>query len=141
MNHLYASDIGREIERAIEAGDQEKVQQLINPENINMALSYFASNPLDYAIQFNSNIALDLIELGADVNAKCRDNTTPLHAAAHWNEPTIVQKLLEAGALTTEKDCNGCTPLDLAKCRKLVEVIKILENWQNPLEIIEPNVD
>lgn len=139
-SHLYAADDANEIMSAIEDGDRERARQLINADNINIKLSYLENTPLDYAIQFNDIIALDLIKLGANVQYKDIYNRTPLHFAAFYNKPTVAQKLLKAGALTTEKDADGKTPLDIAKQREQAEVIQILESWENE-DIKEPGCD
>jgi hypothetical protein len=61
----------------------------------------------------NVNIAL-LLELGADIEAKCMYSYTPLHFAAARYEASSVRTLLEFGADMNVKNDDGCTPLDLA---------------------------
>ena len=56
-----------------------------------------------------------LIQDGADVNAKDEDGWTPLMlAAAHNSNPEVLKVLIEAGADVNAKDTDGLTPLMLA---------------------------
>jgi len=57
------------------------------------------------------------------------DTDTPLLVAVKSSAlPQIVQLLLERGADTTVKDENGKIPIEIARERKLTEVIELLEN-------------
>jgi TPR repeat protein len=83
--------------------------------------SGFLSTPLhSAAIGCYTNearyVAVVKVLLGhrADVNARMRWNRTPLHCAALWGHPQILQVLLAAGADPTARDDNGYTALDLA---------------------------
>ena len=51
---------------------------------------------------------------GADVTAAEADGTTPLHWAAHANEPAIVELLLDAGADASATNRYGVRPISLA---------------------------
>ena len=51
---------------------------------------------------------------GADVTAAEADGTTPLHWAAHANEPAIVELLLDAGADASVANRYGVRPISLA---------------------------
>ena len=54
------------------------------------------------------------LERGADVTAAEADGTTPLHWAAHANEPAIVELLLDAGADASATNRYGVRPISLA---------------------------
>ncbi len=86
-----------------------------------------------------------MLDQGADVNGRVMDigfnyerdaessliadTDTPLLVAVKSSAlPKIVQLLLERGADVAVKDENGKTPIEIAKERKLTEVIEILEN-------------
>jgi len=61
----------------------------------------------------NIKIVSLLIEIGADVNAKKENGTTPLMiAAAYNNNPEIISILLKAGADAKAKDNRGRVALD-----------------------------
>ena len=60
-------------------------------------------------------IAEQLIKAGADVNAKNRDNSTPLHEAAFMGRDQFARILLKNGADVRARDENGETPLDRAQ--------------------------
>jgi ankyrin repeat protein len=139
ISTLHAADIHREIKRAIETKDRERVHQLINADNINNDSDPFGCRLLSYAIQYDNDIALDLIKLGADVNIKCNSGATPLHYATVFNRPLVVQELLKYGASPIEKDLEENTPSDVAKILRNLEIIQIFTDHDNDsLDIKEP---
>jgi ankyrin repeat protein len=54
------------------------------------------------------------VDAGADVGARTRTGSTPLHAAA-WDNPHAVPLLLELGADPTASNDDGTTALNLIK--------------------------
>lgn len=78
-----------------------------------------------------TDVALFLIAAGADVNSSTSFwNSSPLHTAAKYNEPKVVQSLIDAGADMgwTDKPLDLRTPLTLAFDDGHVQVVKILVN-------------
>ncbi len=69
-----------------------------------------------------------LLEAGADPNARSREGTTPLHAAAFTGDRAILDLLLERGADATIKSAQGKTPLDIARERRNDELVRRLED-------------
>ncbi|WP_409152637.1 ankyrin repeat domain-containing protein [Fretibacterium fastidiosum] len=68
-----------------------------------------------------------LIQAGADVNAKNEYGWTPLMIAAIENTPEVLKVLIEAGADVNAKDRNGLTPLMHAAGHNTnPEVLKVL---------------
>ena len=59
-----------------------------------------------------TEVAIALIEGGADVNQKDKEGATPLHTAAFFCYPEIVQSLLDNGADKSIKSNDGSTALD-----------------------------
>tara|TARA_B100000609_G_scaffold122535_1_gene97561 strand:- start:109 stop:390 length:282 start_codon:yes stop_codon:yes gene_type:complete len=55
-----------------------------------------------------------LIAKGADVNAKGKGETTPLHTAARTGRKEVVELLIAKGTDFNAKNDDGHTPLDLA---------------------------
>ena len=55
-----------------------------------------------------------LVEQGADVTAKDKSFSTPIHLASSFGTPEIVQLLIERGADITAEDERRRTPLHLA---------------------------
>jgi len=71
------------------------------------------SSPLITAITFGkSDIALALIEAGADVNYKNNEGSTPLHTAAFFCHTEVVKALLEKGADKNIRNNAGSTALE-----------------------------
>jgi len=60
------------------------------------------------------DIVQGLLEQGADVNAKIKNQSTPLHDAAKRGLPQMVSILLKMGADVTAKDRDGASPLHVA---------------------------
>jgi hypothetical protein len=71
------------------------------------------STPLMTASVFgHSDVALALIEAGADLNVQNLDGSTALHSAAVFCHADIVAALLEAGADPAVRNASGATALD-----------------------------
>ncbi len=68
-----------------------------------------------------------LVQKGADVNHRQRDDSTPLHVASFYNQKNIVTMLLIYGADMTLKNIYGNTPLDEADS----DVKKVFESFSS----------
>ena len=69
-------------------------------------------------------MALKLINLGADVNALDLDRRTPLHHAAESGKARLIPLLVQRGAFTGTKDTlKGMTPIELASTDHIKELI------------------
>jgi len=96
------------------------------------------------AASYRPEMASELIEAGAEVRAKNRRGTEPLHLAAvggpnspRWNPPaqsaTIV-RLIKAGADPNAKYKDGTTPLHRAVRTRCAEAVRtLLEYGADPL--------
>ncbi|XP_056019552.1 ankyrin-2-like isoform X15 [Ostrea edulis] len=71
--------------------------------------------PLHIAAHYgNTNVGSLLIQRGADVNFKAKNNITPLHVASRWGKPTMITLLLDNKGIADEKTRDGLTPLHCA---------------------------
>jgi ankyrin repeat protein len=68
----------------------------------------------------------DLIERGADVNAKKNDEWTPLLLASSWSCIELAKFVLDAGADMEAKNKYGVTPLHMASGGNCIELVKLL---------------
>ena len=59
-----------------------------------------------------TDVAIALIEGGADVDPRNKDGSTPLHSAAFLCYPEIVQALLDKGADKNARNNSGSTALE-----------------------------
>ena len=78
------------------------------------------------ALQNNTESLKNLIEKGADVNAKNKYEQTPLHLAAQYGHIETVKSLIENGADVNSKDKYGWTPLHYAAEEGHKEIVEYL---------------
>ena len=114
---------GREHEeRNIEAVKQH----LAAGADVDVKGGWMGGTPLHYAVGEGRNeIAKLLIAKGADVNAKGKFGSTPLHFAT---SKEIAELLIAEGANVNAKDERGKTPLDLAIQVKNPKTADLLRN-------------
>lgn len=89
-----------EILEAAEEGDLNRIKELlkIRKELVNI-IDRDKYTPLHRACSTNQKeVALLLIENGADVDAKTDMGWTPLHSCCHWNSLDCANILLQHGA-------------------------------------------
>ena len=103
---------------AVAAGDTDRVRMAIESSEI----AVDASNPDSGASLLTVAVFIghtDMVEMllnaGADVNQRNRDQGTALHSAAFVGRAKEVAVLLRAGADADSLDANGQTPKDLLK--------------------------
>ena len=112
LGNIYTQDIFT----AIEEDNLTKVKSILdsNPEIIN-AKNNSNLTPLNKAAAIGkSEIALELINRGADINIGDQDNTLPIHHAAMSGSREVFDILLSKGFDIDITDNNKLTPLFLA---------------------------
>ena len=66
--------------------------------------------PLHIAAHYgNINVGSLLIEKGAEINFKARNNITPLHVASKWGRTNMVTLLLGEGATLSDREGGSVT--------------------------------
>lgn len=103
-----------DIHAAAFMGNFEAVQQHIEAgTNLNAKKSTGGSSPLMTATVFGkTDIAVLLIEAGADINITNNDGSTALHTAAFFCRTEIVEALLAKKADKTVKNKSGSTAFE-----------------------------
>lgn len=75
----------------------------------------------------NECIVEELLNAGADVNTvRTPDGVSPLQIASSMNNPSIVLKLIKAGANLDQANMDGITALMIASNRGFVSIVNIL---------------
>jgi len=117
--------------------DEKKLMEFINKraEELRLALSASSARGVPYdqtplhTAAFRGDVEgvkQQLLERGADPNAKDNAGKTPLYLAAFRGHVEIVKLLLERGADPNAKNNDGWTPLHKATNEGHVEVVKLL---------------
>ncbi|GJM09269.1 MAG: hypothetical protein DHS20C11_15450 [Lysobacteraceae bacterium] len=103
-----------DLHTAVVAGDVAVVKAHIAAgSDLNVAEPFGGSSPLISAALFGqTEIAIVLIDAGADLDVTNGDGSTALHTAAFFGRPQIVDALLQHGVNTTIKNNYGSTAYD-----------------------------
>lgn len=64
------------------------------------------------------------IEKGAYISGRDKDEKTPLHIAAQYNNLYAAQLLLDSGSKVMPKDNSGKTPSDYAESSEMIKLLK-----------------
>ena len=73
------------------------------------------------------DIAKELLEKGANVNAQSKSGITPLMIAGANNNAPMIGLLMESGADPTLKDAQGKTALDIAQQNGNLEAVQAIQ--------------
>jgi hypothetical protein len=129
------------IDEAIAKGDIDDVRLHLstNPQSANKGGRVTSRPPLEQAVLRNKpEIAILLLESGADPNSINASKRTPLHLAVDRNSPAVAAALLKAGAKPDARDNDGWTPLHHAAAKNQPETAKaILAGGANPMTLSE----
>ncbi len=128
------------IDEAIAKGDLEDVRLHLssNPASLNQARDK-TRPPLSQAVLRNkTDIALLLLEAGADPDGQDSSRRTPLHLAVERGNLILVAALLKAGAKPDLRDKGGWTPLHHAAAKNRLEIARaLLDGGANPMTLSE----
>lgn len=128
------------LDEAIARGDLDdvKLHLRLNPGLIKTAPSA-AMGPLHQAILRNrTEIALFLLEAGADPSEPERSQRTPLHLAVERNSLPLVEALLKRQAKPDQLDKIGWTPLHHAAAKDRLALARaLLKGGANPMTLSE----
>ena len=129
VGKVAASPAYQTIDEAIAKGDfgDVRLHLAANPQSANKGGREKSRPPLEQAVLRNkTEIALLLLDSGADPNSINAAKRTPLHLAIDRNNPILVTVLLKAGARPNVQDLDGWTPLHHAAAKNQVETAKAL---------------
>lgn len=112
------------------------IRDIYNTRDINKT-DEWGQSALYIAISYhNIPIAMELMNMGADVNIQREDNdATPLHSAAYYGHTEIVLKLLSMGADVHIQNEDGDTPLHEAAFSGRIEIVIELLNMGADIDI------
>ncbi|HEX9578743.1 MAG TPA: ankyrin repeat domain-containing protein [Myxococcales bacterium] len=124
---------------AARAGDAAKVRSLVDSgANIEERAGVNGWTPLMHAIHNDHpDVALLLLELGADANARANRGTTPLMLAAPEGQVEVVKALLRRGADPRASTVDGVTALSNAVAAGQGAVIDALLSQDPELKLAD----
>lgn len=97
-------------------------------KGVNINVYGNGQSPLCSAIYYSNNdVALLLLELGADPNFSNLSKWTPLHFACVKGLVDVAQVLIAKGASQDAVNSEGKTPLDIAVERQNREIVALFE--------------
>ena len=122
------SKVHLSINIAASEGNLEAVKQhLANGVNLNAKSETTDLTPLMSAAGMGrEDVAIYLIEKGADINVKGAKNSVPLHFAAMHGKKKLVELLIAKGADVNAKSEVGMRPLDFAISSDETDVANII---------------
>lgn len=129
VSNAAASPAYQTIDESIAKGDIDDVRLHLssNPQSANQGGRANSRPPLEQAVlRKKPEIAILLLEAGADPNSTNASMRTPLHLAVDRNSPAIVTALLKAGAKPNVLDKDGWTPLHHAAAKNQLETTRAL---------------
>ena len=129
VGKVAASPAYQTIDESIAKGDLNDVRLHLetNPQSANKGGRDNSRPPLEQAVLRNkTDIAILLIQSGANPNSIDASQRTPLHLAVERNNPALVAALLKAGAKPNPHDKDGWTPLHHAAAKNQLESAKSL---------------
>ena len=97
--------------------DIQEIKELVKlGADVDVRSNYYQMTLLHEACYIHRNIELvkNLIDNCADVNARDKDNNTPLHLAIRTPKVEIIMLLIDKGADVNASNNDGYTPLNLA---------------------------
>jgi ankyrin repeat protein len=100
----------------------QKVIDRIGPEKGQTILH----EAIEYGKKYKKELFYILLSAGADVNAKNKEDDTPLHIAVKGDQVEIVKTLLNAKASTTATNKDGDKPLHIAAKNGNQKIVNLL---------------
>ena len=136
-NEETDSSDSKELFVAVRNGDDSEVRNLLESgSNPNVVDESTGFTPLHIAYTLGKDCIQLFVDKGADVNAKAKSGTTPLHNFAFFRDFDAMSILINAGAKADEKDMSGNTPL-IYLCKRSEEQYKD----ETPTEQIQKCID
>jgi len=122
--------LAKKFGKCVDDGDVLGALLIAKDLNLNQVYKELdGATPLTYSVLYEAEeIAVALIDMGADVTIECVDGGTALHDAASEGCLSIVKPLVEAGADINYQCSDGLTPLHQAAWWDNLDVASLLVN-------------
>lgn len=137
-SQVAAAPAYQTIDEAIAKGDlaDVKLHLAASPDSANQGRDK-TRTPLAQAVLRNkTEIALALLEGGANPDAQDSSQRSPLHLAVERRNAALVAALLKAKAKPNTGDKDGWTPLHHAAAKNLLEIAKVLlDGGADPMQL------
>lgn len=126
------------LNQAIEKGRDDVVEILIRHKTDVDQVDTLGNTPLYLAFEQKSlQVAYQLIDAGANVNATIPGKFPLLHQAIQMQNLVMVHKLLQNGASATVESPDKLSPLHRAILKKDYEIIKMILRYDAPITCLD----
>jgi hypothetical protein len=145
ISTLHAADLEQQLIDLMKRGHKTKFSEDEMRERLNKNDVNILFKGMGFLHWAAGNGAIDIMEMlhgkGAEIDLPNTIKSTPLHTAAFFGQLKAVTFLLEHGADRDKRNLFEETPAEVARDYGNPDIANFIDNWQDLLEIKEPDIE